>query len=111
MPFLSIHDNGLHPGNIGASAFDGEGTPTRRLALVEGGVLRHFLHSEATARAFGVEPTGHAGLGAKVSVGPDWFEIGPAAGSSGGQQSPALYFAIRQQGRAIDPAHWCRAQG
>lgn len=86
VPFLSIHDNGLHPGNIGASAFDGEGTPTRRLALVEGGVLRHFLHSEATARAFGVEPTGHAGLGAKVSVGPDWFEIGAAAGSNGGQQ-------------------------
>ncbi|MFM7512571.1 MAG: TldD/PmbA family protein, partial [Cyanobium sp.] len=71
VPFLAIHDNGLHPGNIGASAFDGEGTPTRRLALVEDGVLRQFLHSEATARSFGVEPTGHAGLGAKVSVGPD----------------------------------------
>ena len=85
VPFLSIHDNGLHPGNVGASAFDGEGTPTQRLALLEGGVLRNFLHSEATARAFGVAPTGHAGLGAKVSVGPDWFEIGPAAGSSGGQ--------------------------
>ncbi len=85
VPFLSIHDNGLHPGNIGASAFDGEGTPTRRLALVEGGVLRNFLHSEATARAFGVAPTGHAGLGAKVSVGPDWFEVGPTPGSGGGQ--------------------------
>ena len=86
VPFLSIHDNGLHPANIGASAFDGEGTPTKRLALLEGGVLRNFLHSEATARAFGVQPTGHAGLGAKVSVGPDWFEIGASAGSSGGQQ-------------------------
>ena len=84
VPFLSIHDNGLHAGNIGASAFDGEGTPTQRLALLEGGVLKNFLHSEATARAFGVAPTGHAGLGAKVSVGPDWFEIGPAAGSNGG---------------------------
>ena len=85
VPFLSIHDNGLHSGNIGASNFDGEGTPTRKLALLEGGVLKNFLHSEATARAFGVEPTGHAGLGAKVSVGPDWFEIGPTPGSSGGQ--------------------------
>ena len=85
VPFLDLHDNGLHPSNIGASAFDGEGTPTRRLALLEGGVLRHFLHSEATARAFGVDPTGHAGLGAKVSVGPDWFEIGPTPGSGGGQ--------------------------
>ena len=85
VPFLDVHDNGLHPANIGASAFDGEGTPTKRLALLEGGVLRNFLHSEATARAFGVAPTGHAGLGAKVSVGPDWFEIGPTPGSSGGQ--------------------------
>ncbi len=86
VPFFSLHDNGLHPANVGAAAFDGEGTPTRRLSLVEGGMLRHFLHSEATARAFGVAPTGHAGLGAKVSVGPDWFEIGPTPGSDGGAQ-------------------------
>ena len=86
VPFLSIHDNGLHPANIGASTFDGEGTPTARLCLLEGGVLRNVLHSEATARAFGVPPTGHAGLGAKVSVGPDWFEIGPTPGVSGGEQ-------------------------
>ena len=85
VPFLDLHDNGLHPGNIGASAFDGEGTPTRRLCLLEGGVLRSFLHSEATARAFGVAPTGHAGLGAKVSVGPDWFEVGPTPDSGGGE--------------------------
>jgi len=83
VPFLSIHDNGLHPGNIGASLFDGEGTPTARLPLVEGGILRNFLHSEATARAFGVVPTGHAGMGAKASVGPDWFEIGPTPGGEG----------------------------
>jgi PmbA protein len=83
VPFLSIHDNGLHPGNIGASSFDGEGTPVQRLALVEGGVLKQFLHSEATARVFGVAPTGHAGLGAKVSVGANWLEIGPGTGSGG----------------------------
>lgn len=32
-------------------------------------------------------------------------------GNSGGQEASALYFAIRQQGRPIDPAQWCRAQG
>ena len=32
-------------------------------------------------------------------------------GSSGGQDTPALYFAIRQQGRPSDPAQWCRSQG
>jgi PmbA protein len=91
VPFLSITDNGLHPGNIGAAAFDGEGTPTGPLPLLEGGVLRHFLHSEATARAFGVSPTGHAGLGAKVSVSPDWFEVAPTPGSGGGQQGLDRY--------------------
>jgi PmbA protein len=86
VPFLSITDNGLHRGNIGAAAFDGEGTPTGPLPLLEGGVLTNFLHSEATARAFSVAPTGHAGLGAKVSVSPDWFEVGATPGSGGGQQ-------------------------
>lgn len=84
VPFLAIDDNGLHPGNIGAASFDGEGTPTRRLPLLEGGKLVNFLHSEATARAFGVAPTGHAGLGAKVSVSPDWLQISATPG--GGQQ-------------------------
>ncbi|MFM7642459.1 MAG: TldD/PmbA family protein [Cyanobium sp.] len=86
VPFLSISDNALHPGNIGSPLFDGEGTPTAPLRLIEGGVLRHFLHSEATARAFGVLPTGHAGMGAKVSVSPDWFEIGPTPGVAAGEE-------------------------
>lgn len=83
VPFLSIHDNVLHPGNIGASAFDGEGSPTRRLALVDNGILTNFVHSEATARAFGTAPTGHAGgIGAKVGASVSWLEIG-ASGSPG----------------------------
>ncbi|QEY31771.1 TldD/PmbA family protein [Synechococcus sp. RSCCF101] len=79
VPFLTIRDNGLHPAHVGASAFDGEGTPTRALSLVEDGLLTNLLHSEATARQFGVAPTGHAGLGAKVSVGADWLEVLPAS--------------------------------
>jgi len=49
-------------------------------------VLKNVLHSEVTTRAFGVAPTGHAYMGAKVSVVPDWFEIGVTSGSGGGQQ-------------------------
>ncbi|MBS7690328.1 peptidoglycan DD-metalloendopeptidase family protein [Pseudomonas lalucatii] len=44
----------------------------------------------------------------------DLVEAGEAiatVGTSGGQDTPALYFAIRQQGRPSDPAQWCRAQG
>ena len=29
-------------------------------------------------------------------------------GTSGGQDTPALYFAIRQQGKPTDPSQWCR---
>ncbi|MFN9630566.1 MAG: TldD/PmbA family protein [Cyanobacteriota bacterium] len=86
VPFFTLVDNALHPANIGAPLFDGEGTPTGPLTLVEGGVLRHFLHSEATARAFGALPTGHAGMGAKVSVSPDWLEIGPTPGQPAGEE-------------------------
>jgi septal ring factor EnvC (AmiA/AmiB activator) len=30
------------------------------------------------------------------------------AGTSGGLQSPTVYFGIRYQGKALDPADWCR---
>ena len=82
--FLNLHGDGLHPETSVRRPLT-RGTPTRLLSLIEGGTLRNFLHSEATARAFGVQPTGHAGLGAKVSVGPDWFVMGsnPQVSSGG----------------------------
>ena len=86
VPFLSLYDDGLHPGHLSAAPFDGEGTPTQKLCLIEQGQLRSLLHSEATARAFGVQPTGHAGLGAKVSVGPDWFVVQTSEGASSGTE-------------------------
>jgi len=72
---LNISDEGLHPENVGAFTFDGEGTPTQNINLIKSGILTNLLHSEATARKFGVQPTGHAGLGAKVSVSPDWLVV------------------------------------
>ncbi len=75
VPNLNISDEGLHPKNVGAFSFDGEGTPTQNIQLVSNGILTNLLHSEATARKFGVKPTGHAGIGAKVSVSPDWLVV------------------------------------
>ncbi len=43
-----------------------------------------------------------------------WVQPGEAVstvGASGGLSSPALYFAIRHQGRALDPAAWCMLSG
>ena len=85
VPFLSLHDDGLHSGHISAAPFDGEGTPTQNLCVIRGGELQNFLHSEATARAFSVKPTGHAGLGAKVSVGPDWLVVSSTEGRESGE--------------------------
>jgi len=72
---LNIYDDGLHEKNISSSPFDGEGTPTKRLCLINKGKIKNFIHSESTARIFKTIPTGHAGLGSKVSVSPDWIVV------------------------------------
>ena len=72
---LNIFDDGLNKKNISSSPFDGEGTPTKKICLINKGKLQSFIHSEATARIFNTIPTGHAGLGAKVSVATDWLVV------------------------------------
>jgi len=52
-------DDELHVGNIGASTFDGEGTPTCRVPLIVDGVLTNFLHSPVTAKRLNAKPTGN----------------------------------------------------
>jgi PmbA protein len=76
-PLLSVYDDALHVDNIGVETFDGEGTPTRRIGLIEQGVLTHFLHSAGTAKRMGTNPTGHASIGAKVMVGPSFYHVLP----------------------------------
>ncbi|OOV35930.1 metallopeptidase TldD-related protein, partial [Candidatus Synechococcus spongiarum] len=48
------------------------------------GRLRHFLHSEGTARAFadGSVATGHAAMGAKVTLSPQWLDVAGRRGDS-----------------------------
>jgi PmbA protein len=74
-PLLCVCDDALHPANIGADSFDGEGTPTRRTNLIENGVLRSFLHSAGTAKRMNAKPTGNASIGAKVSVSPNFYHV------------------------------------
>jgi len=78
-PLLSVVDDALHPANIGAESFDGEGTPTRRISLIENGVLTSFLHSAGTAKRMNSQPTGNASIGAKVSVSPNFYHVFRAA--------------------------------
>ena len=96
VPNLNISDEGLHPENVGAVSFDGEGTPTQNIKLVTNGILSNLLHSEATARKFGVKPTGHAGLGAKVSVSPDWLVVSKSESEIDKVQSLSIKNTLRE---------------
>ncbi|MGK7909678.1 MAG: TldD/PmbA family protein [Synechococcus sp.] len=80
-PLLSVADDELHEGNISPSHFDGEGTPTRRLPLITEGVLSNFMHSAGTAKRMNAQPTGHANLGAKVTVSGNYTHVFPGAPS------------------------------
>ena len=93
---LNISDEGLHPKNVGAFSFDGEGTPTQNIQLVTNGILTQLLHSEATARKFGVKPTGHAGLGAKVSVSPDWLVVSKSESEMDKDESLSIKNTIKE---------------
>ncbi|MCY1418665.1 Murein hydrolase activator EnvC [compost metagenome] len=62
-----------------------------------GGYLSLYGHNQTLLKA----------AGDQVKAG----EAIATVGSSGGQDTPALYFAIRQQGQPSDPLRWCRAQG
>ncbi|HEY9826166.1 MAG TPA: TldD/PmbA family protein [Stenomitos sp.] len=74
-PLLSVSDDILHPANISQSLFDGEGTPTRRVTLIENGVLKQFLHSAGTAKRMNAQPTGHANMGSKITVSPHFYHV------------------------------------
>lgn len=74
-PLLSVCDDAQHPDNVMSIAFDGEGTPTRRIPLITEGVLTSFLHSAGTAKRLNTQPTGHANLGAKVTVSPHFYHV------------------------------------
>ena len=69
---LSVIDDPLHAENVAPALFDGEGTSVRPTVLLEKGVLKGLWHHSVTAKAFGTHSTGHARVGAKMTVGP-WF--------------------------------------
>jgi PmbA protein len=59
-PALRLADDGAHPEGPASAPFDGEGSPSRRTALIEEGRLVTFLFDVRTARVAGRETTGNA---------------------------------------------------
>jgi len=100
-PLLSVNDDALHPDNITVSHFDGEGTPTRCVPLIQKGVLTSFLHSAGTAKRMQTQPTGNANMGAKVTVSPNFFHVF----SEGAADDTAFDLATADNVVLIDDLH------
>jgi PmbA protein len=59
-PAFALADDGTHPEGPASAPFDGEGSPSRRTPLIEGGRLLTFLFDARTARKAGRQTTGNA---------------------------------------------------
>jgi PmbA protein len=79
---VTIADDGRKRGGLGSKPFDGEGQPTRRNVLIEGGVLRSWLLDAYSARKLGLASTGNAArhAGGAPSAAPTNLWIEPGAG-------------------------------
>lgn len=80
---VTLIDDATDPHSLGADSHDGEGLATRRVPLVESGVLRGFLHDSYTGRRSGEGSTGSAVRGTRglPSPGVHALHVAPGAGS------------------------------
>jgi PmbA protein len=77
---INVIDDGTLKDGISSAPFDGEGVPTSRTALIQGGVLQCFLHNTYTASKDGVLSTGNGVRGSfkgTPEVGTTNFFIEP----------------------------------
>jgi PmbA protein len=59
-PLVTLVDDGVKPGGLGSSPYDGEGIATRRNVLIDRGRCAMFLYDLYHARRAGTRPTGSA---------------------------------------------------
>jgi len=59
-PLVTLVDDPTNPAAYTATDIDGEGLAARRNVLIDGGVLRRFVHSSYSARRAGTTSTGNA---------------------------------------------------
>jgi PmbA protein len=68
-PLITLVDDPTDPISLGADSHDGEGLATRRIVLIEDGVLKGFLQNTATGRRAGVPSTASAVRGYRSTPG------------------------------------------
>jgi PmbA protein len=101
-PLLTLVDDGRlaeAPGRpaLGTEPWDAEGLPTRRNVLLEGGVLRTYLHTLKTAAEMGMAPTASAGRGFGSQPSATTFNLFPLPGD----QSPEALYRLSGNGVLI----------
>jgi PmbA protein len=82
---LTIYDDGLFPGGLRASIYDGEGVPHQKTPVIEKGVLRNFLYDNYSAKKDGKQSTGNAsraGYLSTPSIDTTNFHIQPGTKTS-----------------------------
>jgi PmbA protein len=84
-PKFTLHDDALHPGQL-AVPFDPEGTPKRRVALVDRGVAVGPVYDRWSARAAGGSSTGHAADPARYGRGGHAGNLVMAGGTATREQ-------------------------
>jgi PmbA protein len=78
-PIVTVEDDGTIAQEVGSKPFDGEGLPTRKKLVIDGGVLKSYLLDSYTARKLNLTPTGNAtrGVGDSPGVAPTNLRLLP----------------------------------
>ncbi len=98
---ITITDDCYHPLSIGMP-FDFEGSPRKRVPLIENGVFRGTVHDRRTAKKCGVEDTGHS-----LPQPNAW---GPVPGNmivSAGNSNLVEMIASTKHGLLVTRFHYC----
>jgi predicted Zn-dependent protease len=99
---IDIWDDPGRSGSVGL-AFDGEGTPKRRLDLVRGGVTLAATHDRKTAARVGAESTGHSVPGMEA-----WGAMPIDLVIGGGGAPEAEMVAAVDRGLYVATFNYCR---
>jgi PmbA protein len=78
---VTLRDDPLLPGLPGSGSFDSEGVASKNKAVIEGGILKTFLHNRKTARKDNVEPSGNGfkySFKSTMGIRPANFYLAPS---------------------------------
>jgi PmbA protein len=85
-PSVTIVDDPHKLRGMGSRPFDGEGLPTRKMNLIDKGVLTTWIMDLRSARQLGLAPSGHGSRGVSSPPGSSTSNVHMEAGTRGPEQ-------------------------